>query len=251
MSRAKKMTFGSLFAGIGGFDLGFERAGMRCVWQVEIDPYCRKVLSKHWPDVPKWDDVKTFTGEGFERPDVICGGFPCQDISNAGKRAGIDGKRSGLWSEYARIVRMVRPRFVVVENVAALLHRGIGRVLGDLASCGFDAEWDCLPAWAFGADIERERMFLVAWPKCERRESVLCGDIGVGVTTHPAWGTADSLDSPSHRLERIESWMGEPAIFGSSYGVPAKLVERELAGFGNAVVPQVAEWIGRRILDAA
>src|SRR6187551_321237 len=126
---------------------------MRCAWQVEIDPYCRRVLAKHWPDVRRHDDVRTFppTDAGEWRVDVICGGFPCQDISNAGKRAGIDGERSGLWAEYARIVRALRPSIVVVENVAALLNRGIERVLGDLAACGFDAEWEVLPAAAAGA----------------------------------------------------------------------------------------------------
>src|SRR5687767_562507 len=112
------MTFGSLFAGIGGFDLGFERAGMRCEWQVEIDPYCRRVLAKHWPDVRRWDDVRTFPPDGDWGVDVICGGFPCQDISAAGKQAGIEGERSGLWGEYERIIRVLRPRIVVVENVA-------------------------------------------------------------------------------------------------------------------------------------
>src|SRR5687767_14421804 len=131
------MTFGSLFAGIGGFDLGFERAGMRCVWQVEIDPYCRRVLAKHWPNVRRHDDVRTFDGEPC---DVLCGGFPCIDISNAGERAGLSGADSGLWREMVRAVRMVRPRIAVVENVAALLCRGMGTVCGDLAESGYDAE---------------------------------------------------------------------------------------------------------------
>ena len=151
------MTFGSLFAGIGGMDLGLERAGMTCEWQVEIDPYARRVLAKHWPSVRRWDDVRTFppmanaepnerdestiggsigTGEEKGRVlepqrcadswsvDLICGGFPCQDISYAGKGAGLAGERSGLWYEFARVVRVLRPRFVLVENVSALLTRG-------------------------------------------------------------------------------------------------------------------------------
>jgi DNA (cytosine-5)-methyltransferase 1 len=150
------LTFGSLFAGIGGMDLGLERAGMVCRWQVEIDDYCRRVLAKHWPDVPKYGDIREVTGGELERVDLICGGFPCQDISNAGKRAGIDGERSGLWSEYIRLVRVLRPRYVLVENVAALLGRGIDRVLGDLAASGYDAEWDCIPAAAVGAPHLRE-----------------------------------------------------------------------------------------------
>jgi site-specific DNA-cytosine methylase len=123
-------TFGSLFAGIGGMDLGLERAGLTCRWQVEIDPYCRKVLAKHWPDVPKLEDVRDAGAHNLQPVGLIAGGFPCQDISNAGKRAGIDGERSGLWSEYARIIRELRPRYVLVENVSALLARGFERVLG-------------------------------------------------------------------------------------------------------------------------
>lgn len=159
------MTFGSLFSGIGGFDLGFERAGLRCAWQVEIDPFCQRVLAKHWPEVPRHGDIKTFPPEGDWSVDIICGGFPCQDISNAGKREGIDGERSGLWSDMLRVIRVVRPRYVVVENVAALASRGLDRVLGDLAASGFDAEWEVLPAAAFGAPHIRERVFILAYSK--------------------------------------------------------------------------------------
>jgi len=118
------LTFGSLFAGVGGFDLGLERAGMRCIWQVENHPARQQLLSLRWPDVRRHDDVSTFPPEGDWRVDLICGGFPCQDISYCGLGAGINGKRSGLWSEYIRIVRDLRPRYVIVENVPALLARG-------------------------------------------------------------------------------------------------------------------------------
>lgn len=159
------MTFGSLFAGIGGFDLGFERAGMQCKWQVEIDPYCQKVLAKHWPDVRRHDDVRTFPpGDADEwRVDVICGGFPCQDISYAGYGAGLQGARSGLFFEIIRIVRILEPRFIVLENVAALLDRGMGSVLGSLAACGLDVEWECIPASALGLYHDRDRVFVCAY----------------------------------------------------------------------------------------
>ncbi len=155
------MRIGSLFSGVGGLELGIERAGVgHTVWQVEIDPFCREVLAKHWPDVERFEDVTEFEG----RPaDLICGGFPCQDISSAGKRAGIDGERSTLWREFARVIGLVLPRFVVVENVAALLTRGMGAVLGDLATLGYDAIWDCVPAQAVGAPHRRDRIFVVAW----------------------------------------------------------------------------------------
>jgi DNA (cytosine-5)-methyltransferase 1 len=158
------LTIGSLFSGIGGLELGLERAGLGpVIWQAESDPFARKVLAKHWPGVKCYEDVRDID-ERAERPGIICGGFPCQDISNAGKRVGIGGERSGLWSEYARIVRILRPRFVLVENVPALLGRGLGRVLGDLAESGLDAEWDVLGADAFGATQHRERVWILAYP---------------------------------------------------------------------------------------
>lgn len=164
----KPLTFGSLFAGIGGFDLGLERAGMVCKWQVEIDEYASKVLAKHWPNVHRWDDVCTWPQENTEYVDVICGGFPCQDISYAGKGAGLDGERSGLWFEFARVVREMEPRAVAVENVAALLTRGLDEVLGTLASLGYDAEWDCIPAAAVGAPHIRDRIFILGYASGKR-----------------------------------------------------------------------------------
>lgn len=172
------LRIGSLFSGIGGLELGIERAtGGRVVWQVEREPFCRAVLAKHWPDATRFDDVTAIApfirnhrnrGRGpwsdeAHHVDIICGGFPCQDISLAGKGAGLSGSRSGLWREFARIVRLVRPRVVVVENVAALLARGLGDVLVDLAACGYDAAWDCVPAAAVGAPHRRDRLFIVAW----------------------------------------------------------------------------------------
>lgn len=168
------LTHGSLFSGIGGFDLGFERAGIKTAWQVEINPYCRRVLEKHFPDANRFDDIGECFGQHaafaesrrdyLRAVDVVSGGFPCQDISNAGKRAGIDGDRSGLWREYARIICELRPRYVVVENVAALLHRGMERVLADLAACGYDAEWQSIRASDVGAPHRRERIWIVAYP---------------------------------------------------------------------------------------
>jgi DNA (cytosine-5)-methyltransferase 1 len=152
-----------LFSGIGGFSLGLERAGMRTVAFCEIDPFCRRVLAKHWPGVPCADDI---TAREFREgeADIVCGGFPCQDISNAGERAGIAGERSGLWRELLRAIRLVRPRYAIVENVAALLSRGMGTVLGDLAEIGADAEWHCIPASSVGAPHQRDRVWIVAYP---------------------------------------------------------------------------------------
>jgi DNA (cytosine-5)-methyltransferase 1 len=157
-----------LFSGIGGFSIGLERAGMTTVAFCEIDKKAQLVLKKHWPDVPVFEDVSTLTkGLLDERGitvDVICGGFPCQDISYAGTGAGIEGERSGLWSEYARLIGELRPRYVIVENVSALLSRGLDRVLGDLAQIGYDAEWHCIPASAVGAPHRRDRIWIMAYP---------------------------------------------------------------------------------------
>jgi DNA (cytosine-5)-methyltransferase 1 len=162
----------SLFAGIGGFDLGLERTGgFKTVAFCEIDPFCRRVLAKHWPGVPIYDDVRELTAERLKTDgiavDVICGGFPCQDISEAGKGLGLAGERSGLWSEIARLAGEIRPSFIIVENVAALLSRGLGTVLGDLASLGYDAEWHCIPAAAVGAPHRRDRIWIIAYPHAD------------------------------------------------------------------------------------
>lgn len=156
------LTVGSLFAGIGGFDLGLERAGMRVRWQVEIDPYCQRVLAKHWPDVTRYGDIRTVDWSTVEHVDLLCGGFPCQDISLAGKGAGLAGDRSGLWFEYAKAIAALRPRYVLIENVSALRSRGLDQVLGSLAALGYDAEWHCIPACAVGAPHRRDRVWIVA-----------------------------------------------------------------------------------------
>jgi DNA (cytosine-5)-methyltransferase 1 len=179
---ARPLRVLDLFSGIGGFSLGFERAGMQTVGFCEIDPYARAVLAKHWPGVPCHDDVKTLDiRSGI---DVVCGGFPCQDISVAGRNAGIDGPRSGLWRDMLRIVETIRPQWVVIENVPALRARGLDQVLGALAALGYDAEWHCIPAAAIGAPHRRDRVWVVAYP-----------DIDVG----QPWGPCDAAEGPRGR----------------------------------------------------
>jgi DNA (cytosine-5)-methyltransferase 1 len=159
-----------LFSGIGGFSLGLERTGgFKTVAFCEIEPFCRKVLAKHWPEVPCYDDVRTLTAarlirDGIGPVDVICGGFPCQDISAAGKGAGIDGERSGLWREYSRIIGEFRPVFVLVENVPALRTRGADRVLSDLEALGYTGEPALVGSIHAGAPHRRQRVWLVATP---------------------------------------------------------------------------------------
>lgn len=158
-------TFGSLFSGIGGFDLGFERAGMSCKWQVEIDSAATSVLDKHWSGVPKYKDVRNVGKNNLEPVDVICGGFPCQDLSIAGKRAGLDGERSGLWFEFRRIVEELRPKWVIVENVPGLLSSNGGAdfaiVIRGLVECGYGVCWRVLDSQYFGVAQRRRRVFIV------------------------------------------------------------------------------------------
>ena len=157
------LTVGSLFAGIGGFDLGLTRAGFDIAWQVEIDPYCQRVLAKHWPHVQRYGDIRAVDWGTVEPVDLLCGGFPCQDISLAGKGAGLAGERSGLWFEYAKAIEALTPRYVIIENVAALRSRGLDQVLGSLAALGYDAEWHCVPAYAVGAPHRRDRIWIIAY----------------------------------------------------------------------------------------
>lgn len=152
-----------LFSGIGGFSLGLERAGpFQTVQFVEQDDKARQVLRKHWPDVPQHNDIRTYQPNPGDA-DLVCGGFPCQDISSAGRGVGIVGERSGLWSEMARVIGAVRPRWVIAENVSALRSKGLTLVLQDLCSLGYDAEWHCIPASAIGAPHRRDRVWIIAY----------------------------------------------------------------------------------------
>jgi DNA (cytosine-5)-methyltransferase 1 len=237
----------SLFAGIGGLELGLERAGMTTVGQVELDPYCNEILARHWPEVPRHDDVRT-AGDWWNRVprppvDVVCGGFPCQPFSHAGFMLGMADERWG-WPWMASVVRAVRPRYVLVENVAALVRDAdaFGQVLGDLAGLGFDAEWAVLPASDFGAPHRRERVFVLAYPSGidgQPRDRLVTS--GVGGSPLPARGLSGLATSARRRA--ADQWLArEPRVDRLVDGVPRQ-VDR-LRVIGNAVVPQVAEHIG-------
>jgi len=240
-----------LFAGIGGFTLGLERAGFETVAFCEIEPYAQKVLKKNWPGVPIYDDVRTITAERLAADgigvDVITGGFPCQDISVAGNQAGIaDGTRSGLWSECARLIGELRPRYAIFENVTNLLNGERGawfkRVLWDISSLGYDAQWHCIPASYLGASHRRDRVWIVAYPIGTRVESL---DIQKSIRTYPQescrWQFARAIDEalPADDYARIR---------GKVDGVP-EIMDR-LKCLGNAVVPPIPELIGGAIREA-
>jgi len=246
------LTHGSLFAGIGGFDLGFERAGIRTVWQVEIDAYCRKVLARHFPTAERFEDIRKCGKHNLAAVDVLSGGFPCQDISAVGPRIGIEGQRSGLWREYARIIRELQPRFAVVENVAALLGRGIGRVIGDLAEIGYDAEWQTVPACHFGLPHLRERVWILAYPHKQRLETLTTQAVLLPqATCHRRDGYSISVGGEEvfRALPDGGAVVAESILVGGRTGIPNR-VDR-LRALGNSIIPQAAEWIGRRIVAYA
>jgi DNA (cytosine-5)-methyltransferase 1 len=319
------MRVGSLFSGIGGFDLGFERAGMTTEFFVEQTPFCQEVLRKHWPDVPIFGDIQTVDASMLPPVDLLCGGFPCQDISAAGQGAGLDGKRSGLWAEFHRLIGELRPRYVVVENVPLLRSRGLGRILREMAALGYDAEWDCIPASAVGAPHRRDRIWIVGYPNGDNGgqgwsgrsaadgsgqsvaewslqipDAEIEGSQRVGQSKRDAsdqTGTVANADGNRREAKRFTqctspkvseprdgsasvanaegqpvrsglradeaselgrrrsgdshsarstSWATEPDVGRVAYGVPAR-VDR-LRALGNALVPQIAEEIGWRIM---
>lgn len=195
----RSWRIGSLFSGIGGLELGLERAGLGTVaWQVEIEPYPRAVLEKHWPDAVRHTDVREVGAHNLSPVDVICGGFPCQDISNAGKRAGLDGARSGLWFEYLRIVRELRPLVVVAENVAALRTRGLPVVVAGLEDAGYRVVVHQVSAADVGAPHLRKRLFICAF----RADAAVADASGVGLTGRKAATGGDDADGNQARRDK-------------------------------------------------
>lgn len=236
-----------LFSGIGGFSLGLERAGMKTVAFCEIDPFCRKVLAKHWPGVPCYDDVRTLTRERLQADgiiaNVICGGFPCQDISYAGTGAGIGGERSGLFFELVRLIRELEPRIIILENVAALLERGITNVLGSLSDLGYNAEWDTISACSVGHSHVRRRVFIVAYA------NGIYGRAGLRDSLARAFREIQACDSFTSARVSQRARMANPSeLYGGANGVPDRLHRNR--AIGNAVVPQIQELIGRAIMES-
>jgi DNA (cytosine-5)-methyltransferase 1 len=228
-----ELVFGSLFTGIGGIDLGFERAGLVCKWQVEIDPFCQKVLTKHWPDVPKFGDIRDVGGHNLEAVDLIVGGFPCQPHSVAGKRRGAADDRN-LWPEYLRIIQELKPTWVVGENVAGIITTYLITVLSDLEGEGYEVQTFNLPACGFDAPHRRERIFVVAYAPNTRI-----------MRRQRPQENANRQIGGRGRDGNVQRWPPEPGMGRVAHGVPNR-VDR-IRGLGNAVVPQVAEFIGEAL----
>jgi DNA (cytosine-5)-methyltransferase 1 len=228
-----KLRLLSLFSGIGGYDRGAEMTGrFETVAFCEINPFARAVLAKHWPNVPCFPDVTKLTKDQINGPiEAICAGFPCQDLSYAGKGAGIEGARSGLWSEVVRLVRELRPAIVMLENVPAILTRGLGAVLRDLAEIGYNAIWDCIRASDIGAQHRRDRWFLVAYAERKGLEGPVENNRFLGCAT-------TSLAKPLH--DAALQWRvvdkNCSGIRGGD-GLSLKLDRSRLAALGNAIVP--------------
>jgi DNA (cytosine-5)-methyltransferase 1 len=239
----EKLKVLDLFSGIGGFSLGLERTGgFETVAFCEIDKFCQKVLKKHWPDVPIFEDVRTLNYAG--PVDVIAGGFPCQDLSISGKQTGFDGERSSLYTEMLRIIGNKRPRYALFENVTELLRGDCGRwfakFLFDLAAIGFDAEWHCIPASAIGAAHHRDRVWIIAYPNGanvegmefqkslfayqeESRRRQFAGAIDAALPADDYIRMRKDLNDVSGEMDRLKA-------------------------YGNSVVPAIPEIIGHAIL---
>jgi len=291
----KKLRVLDLFSGIGGFSLGLERTGgFETVAFCEIEEYSDNVLEQHWPDVVSYEDVRTLTRErlandGIGQIDVICGGFPCQDISTAGKGAGLHGERSGLWFEYLRLIDEVGPSYVIIENVSALRGRGLSTILQNLCEIGYDAEWHCITASSVGAPHRRDRIWIIAYPTSAELQGdhkrVLCEQDRGGrevwregirqthrETSSDLIGPAiESISRPENVARTMcEGLQGQRKITrgysqilkdvgNSGWWLSESKVDRVVDGLpgrvdrvkalGNAVVPQIPELIGEAILE--
>ena len=229
-----------LFSGIGGFSLGLERTGgFETIAFCEQDNFCKKVLRKHWPSVPIHNDIR---GVKNVTADVITGGFPCQDISWAGKRKGIEGEQSSLWFEMLRIIDETKPKFVLGENVGRLRTAGLDQVLNGFAEIGYDAEWHCIPGHAVGSPQVRDRVYIVAYPVQQGSTGRRAGWVGRWCSSQEEirWN-----GGRGEQKKDVQFW-AEPELDRVAYGLPNG-VDR-INKLGNAVIPAIPELLGRAIL---
>ena len=286
------MYVGSLFSGIGGLELGFAREGFKTRWFVENNPYCQEVLKEHFPGATIYGDIRQLDFSSLAKVDILTGGFPCQDISVAGKRKGLkDGKRSSLWKYYAQAIGVLRPQVAVIENVPNLVNLGLDVVLADLAQAGYNAEWFNLRASDFGAPHKRERIFIIAYQQGDNSNAYSKREQGANQgfdKTKQEKGQSQSelsghaacplTDDWSDKLQAFaqeslqgkqgfKSWQDigsveelfnrsdipKPLIRRGDDGLPRKLGiylhKARIQAIGNAVVPQVAQFIARRLKE--
>lgn len=281
-----------IFSGIGGFSIGLEAASMQTVAFCEINPFCRKILTRHWPSVPIFPDITIIHKEDLKtlpKIDVIAGGFPCQDISVAGKQKGIEAKRSGLWKEFARLINEIKPKYAIIENVANLRSTGLISVLQDLWEIGYDAEWHCIPASAFGAPHRRDRIWIIAHPACIGKVGLSIGKEETEST--PGDSCKNATDPDCQRLQRcggfekissicsqeqvgmyycgrgVKQWGEEPLEVPRLkderlnpdwvewlMGYPISWTDggsrrERLMALGNSVVPLIPEFLGKVVVD--
>ena len=264
------------FSGIGGFSYAAEKlvGGFKTVAFVECEPYCQKVLKKHWPHVEQFHDIRTYNPEPYSA-DVICGGFPCQSISNAGKREGItETSESGLWYELYRVIRLLRPQYVVLENVSAILSNGLGIVLGNLAEAGYNCEWCCIPASYIGACHQRDRWWLVAYSTSVSDGSQIEIQARGNTFTRSSTPNSQSIGmersgqgrkqvQPRLGKEKLSKWRyqrdllssewrsyaSEPVLRRGDDGLSNRV--HRLKALGNSIVAQVAAIPLQRVIDLA
>lgn len=232
------MRVGSLFSGIGGIELGFEREGFETVFFVENDLYAQTILRKRFKSIPIYDDITKINWKKMPRVDILTGGFPCQDASRANSKGkGIEGKRTGLWSYFREAIRLLRPRYVIIENVPNLLKRGFSRVLCDLAKIGYDAEWRTLRACDFGAPHVRERLFVIAYPMRNAAQGSRNKKKSKEQLRH--------TEIPYKDLDAWQDELSEPVLLGNGNGLSFRMDRTRC--LGNAVIPQVAQYVARHI----
>lgn len=247
MKNEKQYTIGSLFSGIGGIELGFERAGFKTEWFIESEPFCQEVLKARFPSTKIYGDIKGIDFKTIPKVDILTGGFPCQDISRANTSAqGITGSRSSLWKYYCEAIRILRPKVAFIENVSAITDRGLNIVLADLAKIRYDAEWHCISASSVGALHKRERMFIIAYPNSIRSNNGLYNDRQNGIQENQN----GKMEKDKQQGRQWERWFGKD--YKNRYRkIPETYLYRDDDGIsedmdrfrclGNAVVPQVAE----------
>lgn len=256
------MYVGSLFSGIGGIELGFQRAGFKTKWFIECDKYAKEIIRKNFRDAIIYDDITKVNFRSIPKVDILTGGFPCQDISSSGKRAGITGSKSSLWKYYSKAIRILRPRFAFIENVSILINRGLDVVLADLASIGYDAEWYCVPASAIGAPHQRDRVYVIAYLPSERerflsifKRDKRSKDFNINRDIKDASNTDNQRQSRKGENEIRQElfrkgtgqWTVEPKLDRVVHGIPCRM--DRIKCLGNAVVPQIAEVFGEAIMS--